>query len=181
MDVCQRWRLGSPPHTRGKARAEFLFPVDLRITPAHAGKRRSPGTSSPPPWDHPRTRGEKNKTIQARIKEQGSPPHTRGKGIYLSRVNAQFRITPAHAGKSGIMAMLAGLKKDNPRTRGEKVKPENSTRDFVGSPPHTRGKGAFGFARDAQTGITPAHAGKSRSARMTKTNIQDHPRTRGEK
>ena len=30
---------GSPPHTRGKVTAVFVFSVFARITPAHAGKR----------------------------------------------------------------------------------------------------------------------------------------------
>ena len=52
-------RLGSPPHTRGKAKGLFYHDTVARITPAHAGKR--PRSWGCPGWaeDHPRTRGEK--------------------------------------------------------------------------------------------------------------------------
>ena len=90
---------GSPPHMRGKARFCNRRGVCKRITPAHAGKR---GFSFSP-WmkvqDHPRTCGEKARTLIVQNEPQGSPPHMRGKGGLLNGFNHSIRITPAHAGK----------------------------------------------------------------------------------
>ena len=74
--------LGSPPHTRGKARAVALTFPRSRITPAHAGKRSREEALATPCEDHPRTRGEKLLQEQCLTTEPGSPPHTRGKGTH---------------------------------------------------------------------------------------------------
>ena len=50
------------------------------------------------------------------------------------------RITPAHAGKSSLMIKEYRLKKDHPRTRGEKLDGTDYHNIYEGSPPHTRGK-----------------------------------------
>ena len=75
---------GSPPHMRGKV--EDLCPrsFQIRITPAHAGKRQVLILVLTVLGDHPRTCGEKrwNRAHYDRI--GGSPPHMRGKVIMLS-------------------------------------------------------------------------------------------------
>ena len=70
---------------------------------------------------------------------------------------------------------------DHPRMRGEKCL------GFVfvflpkGSPPHARGKAWYFSIVLARSGITPACAGKSAIDRHIHTDLQDHPRMRGEK
>ena len=71
--------LGSPPHTRGKARSSIMPPSTDRITPAHAGKRKTSPDRRGCSWDHPRTRGEKRLLQKPPGLQKGSPPHTRGK------------------------------------------------------------------------------------------------------
>ena len=51
----------------------------VRITPARAGKSEKLATVLWDGGDHPRTRGEKCKTIVIDTGGAGSPPHTRGK------------------------------------------------------------------------------------------------------
>ena len=70
----------------------------------------------------------------------GSPPHTRGKVDDFFRLLLQFRITPAHAGKSAFALHSVPAPQDHPRTRGEKVIGTGVARTLLGSPPHTRGK-----------------------------------------
>ena len=92
--------LGSSPLTRGK------LPVLRRqlpgpgIIPAHAGKTSSPGASSHPARDHPRSRGENLEDNWEVLEADGSSPLTRGKhqadGV---RVHSRG-IIPAHAGKT---------------------------------------------------------------------------------
>ena len=52
--------LGSPPHTRGKAKPANPKIERHRITPAHAGKSHRSAQIRRYVWDHPRTRGEKS-------------------------------------------------------------------------------------------------------------------------
>ena len=52
---------------------------------------------------------------------------------------------------------------------------------FVGSPPHTRGKGVTFDGTKYTCRITPAHAGKRMTSIFPAAMFQDHPRTRGEK
>ena len=58
--LCLAFRmLGSPPLTRGKV-IDFLNRfLQLRITPAYAGKRNGWNPRYADGWDHPRLRGEK--------------------------------------------------------------------------------------------------------------------------
>ena len=55
----ERLKVGSPPHTRGKALYKRFDSVQARITPAHAGKSLFHCITSLYLQDHPRTRGEK--------------------------------------------------------------------------------------------------------------------------
>ena len=114
------YKLGSPPHVRGK---EYLgggrYHVN-RITPACAGKslpclhlrffaRGSPphvrgkvadtGTNKGHFLDHPRMCGEKYMGVPTKVKKPGSPPHVRGKDAKLAGDLDYTGITPACAGK----------------------------------------------------------------------------------
>ena len=50
-----------------------------------------------------------------------------------------------------------------------------------GSPPPMRGKGRGHYCALMQSGITPAHAGKSIALKSARNRAQDHPRPCGEK
>ncbi len=193
---------GSPPHTRGKACALISVLLDIRITPAHAGKSRCGYLPVLP--------------------KPGSPPHTRGKVVEAVNWFNQLRITPAHAGKSFYEYSRAIGGEDHPRTRGEKgayrrfrvlvrgspphTRGKDSTKIInrtgsritpahagkrlflitcqcfiAGSPPHTRGKAEYRFQTVRTHRITPAHAGKRPLSSAETFSMRDHPRTRGEK
>ena len=133
-------RSGSPPHMRGKVPEYLGGDRIMRITPAHAGKRLSQYSARTLTRDHPRTCGEKNIVRKASFDPQGSPPHMRGKGADLSGVTGATRITPAHAGKSSKMTHNYELRRDHPRTCGEKSCCGFHMASILGSPPHMRGK-----------------------------------------
>ena len=133
----------------------------VRITPAHAGKRLPGESGAADVRDHPRTRGEKAKSIVVVTASSGSPPHTRGKGCTPTAHTHGQGITPAHAGKSLYPWRLASAFRDHPRTRGEKGRVQDRLCSLLGSPPHTRGKA-----------MKPSPA---------ESPPRDHPRTRGEK
>ncbi len=71
--------IGSPPHTRGKFFVAEGESLEIRITPAYAGKIPPASGSTAERADHPRIRGENpSKILDSKI-GKGSPPHTRGK------------------------------------------------------------------------------------------------------
>ena len=90
-------------------------------------------------------------------------------------------ITPAHAGKSSQRNLHFRQLGDHPRTCGEKPRGGRLGKPAPGSPPHMRGKDAQYTAKTCETGITPAHAGKSYHCFARRALYPDHPRTCGEK
>ncbi len=172
---------GSPPHTRGKAAAHFATFVQIRITPAYAGKSFAAFNFQDTVEDHPRIRGEKLLGVVSCVLPLGSPPHTRGKVLSEHKFFQQMGITPAYAGKRYLLLPTGHNCKDHPRIRGEKDFPYECGCVEMGSPPHTRGKEFSMLKRSCWLGITPAYAGKSPKRRFLLYRSGDHPRIRGEK
>ena len=166
---------------RGKLLSLQVLSVCTRITPAGAGKTKSPALLQFTPQDHPRRCGENSSSLpywldSARITPagagktphcggvcvylKGSPPQVRGK--LSSSISAQYsvRITPAGAGKTYCIAF-------------------NSV-DLPGSPPQVRGKLGSLSHSHVQTRITPAGAGKTCNNVLRNTYDWDHPRRCGE-
>ena len=135
---------GSPPPMRGKG-----LPV-----------LRSPYVD----WDHPRLCGEKPPRCPKLNNESGSPPPMRGKGPVLYASILRCGITPAYAGKSALRIPLLSCRKDHPRLCGEKSSMTAIALIPAGSPPPMRGKACSGWSNPLHFRITPAYAGKSRSA-----------------
>ena len=172
---------GSPPHARGKVLYQEHPDRVYGITPARAGKSRSPARISTITEDHPRTRGEKSVLKYPAHHLKGSPPHARGKVLRDASAHSWIRITPARAGKRPRLRSYHTQWRDHPRTRGEKSSPEWTICPKVGSPPHARGKESRATLAASAVGITPARAGKSTGKLIKGHPSQDHPRTRGEK
>ena len=70
-------------------------------------------------------------------------------------------ITPAYAGKSRSVQVLADSCGDHPRVFGEKVMTPRRYEVGGGSPPRMRGKACPHWWTPPARGITPAYAGKS--------------------
>ena len=120
MHYKEGYKLGSPPHTRGKANAVVQAAGVLGITPAYAGKSMYPPGGHKRRRDHPRIRGEKLEETLSKADVVGSPPHTRGKELAVVSIAGGNRITPAYAGKSNSKNDYRHHCKDHPRIRGEK-------------------------------------------------------------
>ena len=73
--------------------------VEIRITPAYAGKRSKSMTLRSLRGDHPRVCGEKRSRRHHLVAEQGSPPRMRGKESIAVGIGDGIGITPAYAGK----------------------------------------------------------------------------------
>ncbi len=91
------------------------------------------------------------------------------------------RITPAYTGKRYNLLLHWSRKEDHPRIHGEKICAMRVSSDFVGSPPHTRGKGTRDAVWFYVRGITPAYTGKRQFTIFNIPIIKDHPRIHGEK
>ena len=111
----------------------------------------------------------------------GSPPRGRGKGKDYATAETMQGITPAWAGKSWLSLDSCLLWWDHPRMGGEKLPRKFTKAANPGSPPHGRGKVNLSILEGADTGITPAWAGKSHPRTAPRHRAQDHPRMGGEK
>ena len=174
-------RTGSPPHMRGKVGREVHKTLSMGITPAYAGKRFRSGLLRSMLWDHPRICGEKDSRPVLLPFSRGSPPHMRGKAGQGGIDTEMGRITPAYAGKRTTMNKSQFTKRDHPRICGEKLAMLLLPVQFLGSPPHMRGKAHVPAGNRTSVGITPAYAGKSINISPQWNYCQDHPRICGEK
>ena len=145
---------------RGKVARAFQLLDDLRITPAHAGKRTFPFNADESREDHPRPCGEKHGRRGVSDDTHGSPPPMRGKADDGLAEAEKGWITPAHAGKSFSGNSGAAGCEDHPRPCGEKFVSAIAAFMASGSPPPMRGKGHDTIGVQAGKRITPAHAGK---------------------
>ena len=126
-------------------------------------------------------RGEKEPFLLFASESPGSPPHARGKVYLYELVRFLCGITPACAGKSQYFKHTCNTSQDHPRMRGEKRLGGAGNRRMNGSPPHARGKVIQKTGKCLVNGITPACAGKSKLPYYQESEIEDHPRMRGEK
>ena len=148
--------------------------------PAYAGKTAVEHLIIRNTGDHPRIRGEDSLVQQVDTSTLGSPPHTRGRpGRIRGEVN-RSGITPAYAGKTSNIISAAAFFRDHPRIRGEDLITWPKEETGGGSPPHTRGRLSGLIPQSALSGITPAYAGKTSVASMSRSKLWDHPRIRGE-
>ena len=125
--------------------------------------------------------GEKSSSSSLLRWGKGSPPHGRGKVIVQIDAPRPRRITPAWAGKRAEAVGSQMSTRDHPRMGGEKPVPFYLFVFGVGSPPHGRGKANLHILAVSRLRITPAWAGKSRTASHPSKDNMDHPRMGGEK
>ena len=172
--------IGSPPHARGRQTVPSAAWGRAGITPACAGKTRSPATHWLSWRDHPLMRGEDCYSAIPTVYIRGSPPHARGRLRLASVWEAFYGITPACAGKTHCSMKRLHRDSDHPRMRGEDARVRVAPVDVSGSPPHARGR-LCGFHFDLPfCRITPACAGKTNGSGLSPLSWADHPRMRGE-
>ena len=151
------------------------------IIPAGAGK--SPTGDGPDKLvgDHPRGCGEKVRTDNPLICEQGSSPRVRGKERLGTKKKWKSRIIPAGAGKRNRLGRSTSRSKDHPRGCGEKPSCREENTVAWGSSPRVRGKDQASAIPGRRDRIIPAGAGKRRSLSPISVVDGDHPRGCGEK
>ena len=105
----------------------------------------------------------------------------RGKDALSINIPANFRITPAYAGKRHTAVISSGRYGDHPRVCGEKHVANFDDETGTGSPPRMRRKVCPPPLWLLCPGITPAYAGKRDRERGRHRQQEDHPRVCGEK
>ena len=130
--------------------------------------------------DHPRSRGEQDKTGVCMGKHTGSPPLARGTASLDEHIDHLPGITPARAGNSIPPIVFLNYTTDHPRSRGEQNYSSLSQQVSGGSPPLARGTVRLPRLFLVYPGITPARAGNSVSRNLLLIPYWDHPRSRGE-
>ena len=131
-------------------------------------------------WDHPRACGEYCFDLFGRVSATGSPPRMRGILRMCRKIVNSNGITPAHAGNTLQPATMLSFSGDHPRACGEYRCAVANCCSALGSPPRMRGIHGPESDADGDAGITPAHAGNTRSLLFPVTNCKDHPRACGE-
>ena len=87
---------------RGKLSKSDVAVIQMRITPARAGKTSFSAYFLAFCWDHPRACGENLRAIGTPRDTAGSPPRVRGKLVWRILAIFKFGITPARAGKTNV-------------------------------------------------------------------------------
>ena len=172
--------VGSSPHARGAHRLELQNLAGLGIIPACAGSTANTGSSGTAAWDHPRMRGEHDRTGEAYPDHEGSSPHARGARAVRFHPLSVRGIIPACAGSTHLVHVETPFDKDHPRMRGEHLGSGFVKLLRQGSSPHARGARLVALAAAAGPGIIPACAGSTRHNNATASADGDHPRMRGE-
>ena len=90
------------------------------------------------------------------------------------------RLIPAHAGKTSRPCRRSRRRRAHPRSRGENLEGGRQVGRGGGSSPLTRGKRVGAVTPGGQTGLIPAHAGKTAGHILVRLCREAHPRSRGE-
>ena len=151
-----------------------------RLIPAHAGKTWPRRRRVLMRRAHPRSRGENHSPSYRGVKLSGSSPLTRGKLQAIIPIIASVRLIPAHAGKTRPCNYLDCAAQAHPRSRGENPWKASLACCLGGSSPLTRGKRFELQESREDTGLIPAHAGKTQPYREPSAAPSAHPRSRGE-
>ena len=196
--LCQRWdhprscgehRLvlaghrqgrGSSPLVRGAPSRCARCASWTRIIPARAGSTFRQGRAHLPARDHPRSCGEHARYWQTCRPEEGSSPLVRGALRREAGRSLPAGIIPARAGSTLSAKRHEKRPGDHPRSCGEHYGCAWRVLDAQGSSPLVRGAHDIRVHDMRQTGIIPARAGSTSSAKWWTASMWDHPRSCGE-
>ena len=135
---------GSPPHVRERLCLHPCCQVEIRITPACAGKTRRAGAVRGRKRDHPRMCGKDSHITATRAKPTGSPPHVRERPFRIVVIIITAGITPACAGKTLPHRRHYHHCWDHPRMCGKDAALSAPAQGTAGSPPHVRERRTHG-------------------------------------
>ena len=152
---------GSSPRARGALINEPLPDPDEGIIPACAGSTVVPTLCDCAHGDHPRVRGEHDRSARLRLRVQGSSPRARGALPAKRPSQRDVGIIPACAGSTRSVSIFLTRPWDHPRVRGEHTFAESSLETPRGSSPRARGAPVDHHVPKFWAGIIPACAGST--------------------
>ena len=172
--------LGSSPRVRGKRGPRSSPRRQRGLIPACAGKTGRNNESRCVTRAHPRVCGENVAPIFPMRSSMGSSPRVRGKlGCGLVMV-WYCGLIPACAGKTYSPDRLSRYLEAHPRVCGENSVRAGCMLHRRGSSPRVRGKPGRYSRGQADHGLIPACAGKTRLAATGRPRFRAHPRVCGE-
>src|SRR5690606_27095216 len=115
------WRRskGSPPHARGWTVRVHHTHSSYELSPARAGRDRTPCTGNRPLDALPRTRGDGPCEAMNWRASHSSPPHARGWTSKRLSIRKRDRLSPARAGMDLKTLIDPETGQALPRTRGD--------------------------------------------------------------
>ena len=149
-------------------------------SPLTRGKRAISGCVARMVLAHPRSRGENCQRSGWSFRSSGSSPLTRGKLQGGDPVRLLTRLIPAHARKTLTPGSCPSDTSAHPRSRGENARYVSPQASSDGSSPLTRGKPSRRKTPTLNTGLIPAHAGKTVASWRIRQAARAHPRSHGE-
>ena len=152
---------GSSPLTQGKPLNHGLQRLAHGLIPTHAGKTVTTRQLASPTRAHPHSRGENSGAIRHRDAIGGSSPLTQGKLQIGELTPPAHRLIPAHGGKTPRTRPRLRSASAHPRTRGENSGATRHRDAIGGSSPPTREKHEYRSHVGGESGLIPAHAGKT--------------------
>ena len=172
-------RRGSSPLARGLPGEFLLDRSQGRIIPARAGFTITLNPGDSQDQDHPRSRGVYFSPQTSGIVHTGSSPLARGLRPDRAGDPPRLRIIPARAGFTGPRTRAAPPSRDHPRSRGVYQQKALRGASTQGSSPLARGLRAGDVDAVPAVGIIPARAGFTTVYLLCRSEIRDHPRSRG--
>ena len=130
--------------------------------------------------DHPRIRGEHDRTRPARWAGPRIIPAYAGSTLRAAEDTTKFKDHPRIRGEHGALKIAWEAIKDHPRIRGEHQLMISWWCRKMGSSPHTRGARSTPTGPASGIGIIPAYAGSTTPPTKSPSKQADHPRIRGE-
>ena len=173
-------RSGSSPRGRGKLDCRQARRKPNRLIPARAGKTRGAGALWGLSAAHPRAGGGNSLLRFRATTQRGSSPRGRGKLAGWPGAGERPRLIPARAGKTTTLKRASPACTAHPRAGGENLAEGAVQRAPLGSSPRGRGKRLTASSRCISTGLIPARAGKTKTARKLPDSWGAHPRAGGE-
>ena len=157
---------GSSPRMRGTQTLMASNSSRMGIIPVYAGNTRPARGNAGTPWDHPRVCGEHYSSNTVRIAVWGSSPRMRGTpGARVDRVRGRG-IIPAYAGNTRNRRRQLHALRDHPRVCGEHRVSRKYQLNQAGSSPRMRGTPQQSCTQWIVSGIIPAYAGNTPTARF---------------
>ena len=169
-----------PPLMRGRGVTDLDQLITPGITPAHAGKSCLALLSTAKRRNYPRSCGEEPRSRIFRAVCVELPPLMRGRARNARNPLRMGGITPAHAGKSLTLFLCSLTQWNYPRSCGEEARTALVLFFQWELPPLMRGRARPPQPKQSNTGITPAHAGKSGCDEELRIRHRNYPRSCGE-